>query len=136
MDITGYDEFEYLPTETSFGGTGFYIKSGLDYVVRKDLNLNSPGNFEAMFIEILLPDRKTLIVGCIYRYPSGIPIREFTNSHLEPILEKISKEKKECTLMGDFNVDLLKSSDNNAAGDFYNMFSSHFLHLMSYSQLD
>ena len=28
--------------------------------------------------------------------------------------------------MGDFNVDLLKSSDNNAAGDFYNMFSSHF----------
>ena len=29
--------------------------------------------------------------------------------------------------MGDFNVDLLKVSDNNAAGDFYNMFSSYFL---------
>ena len=28
--------------------------------------------------------------------------------------------------MGDFNVDLLKSNDNNAAGDFYNMFSSYF----------
>ena len=28
--------------------------------------------------------------------------------------------------MGDFNVDLLKSSDNNTAGDFFNMFSSHF----------
>ena len=29
--------------------------------------------------------------------------------------------------MGDLNVDLLKVSDNNAAGDFYNMFSSYFL---------
>ena len=29
--------------------------------------------------------------------------------------------------MGDFNVDRLKISDNNAAGDFYNMFSSYFL---------
>ena len=28
--------------------------------------------------------------------------------------------------MEDFNVDLLKSNDNNAAGDFFNMFSSYF----------
>ena len=55
-----------------------------------------------------------------------MPIRDFTNSQLEPILEKISKERKECALMGDFNVDLLKSSGSNAASDFYNMFSSYF----------
>ena len=29
IDITGYEEFKYQPTETSFGGTGFYIKSRL-----------------------------------------------------------------------------------------------------------
>ena len=28
--------------------------------------------------------------------------------------------------MGDFNVDFIKSNDNNAAGDFFNMFSSYF----------
>ena len=28
--------------------------------------------------------------------------------------------------MGDFNVDLLKTTDNNASGDFFNMFSSYF----------
>ena len=126
IDITGYDEFKFEPTETSFGGTGFYVKSDLDYVIRHDLNLNSPGNFEATFIEIILTDRKNLIIGCIYRHPSGIPIRDFTNDHLEPIMEKISKERKECALMGDFNVDLLKSSGNNAASDFYNTFSSYF----------
>ena len=94
INITSYDEFKFEPTETAFGGTGFYIKSDLDYKIRHDLRLNSPGNFEAMFVEIILTDRKNLVVGCVYRHPSGLPLRDFTNSHLEPILEKISKEKK------------------------------------------
>ena len=126
VDILGYDEFKFVPTETSFGGTGFYIKSDVDYIVRDDLEINSKGNCEAMFIEIILPNRKNLIVGCVYRHGSGIPIRDFTSKYLEPIMEKIGNEKKECMLMGDFNVDLLKTTDNNAAGDFYNMFSSYF----------
>ena len=127
IELTGYEKFIFEPTGTSHGGSGFYIKSDLDFKVRDDLNLNSPGNFEAMFIELILPGRKNLIVGCIYRHGSGIPLRNFTNDHLEPLLDKICAEKKEITLMGDFNVDLLKVSDNNAAGEFYNMFSSYFL---------
>ena len=101
-----------------------YHTSGLNYKARKDFDLNSPGNFEAMFIELIFPDRKNLIVGCIYRHGSGIPLREFTCNYLDPILEKISLIKKECVLMGDFNVDFIKSNDNNAAGDFFDMFSS------------
>ena len=54
-------------------------------------------------------------------------MRDFADTHLEPILYKISQEKKECALMGDFNVDLLKSSgNNNTASDFFNNLSSHF----------
>ena len=53
-------------------------------------------------------------------------IRDLGNEHLEPILHRISKEKKECALMGDFNVDLMRSIGDNAAGDFYNNFSSYF----------
>ena len=45
IHITGCDEFKFEPTETSFGGTDFYVKSDLDYVIIHDLNLNSPGNF-------------------------------------------------------------------------------------------
>ena len=96
------------------------------YKVRKELNLNSPGNFKAMFIEIILPDRKNLIIGCVYRHGSGIPLLDFTNEHLEPILETISKKNEECMLMGDFNIDLLKCNENNSAGDFFNMFASYF----------
>ena len=80
-----------------------------------------------MFVEIVFPDRKNLIVGCVYRHPTSvISVRDFADTHLEPILHKISQEKKECALMGDFNVDLLKSSgNNNTASDFFNNLSSH-----------
>ena len=108
------------------GGTGFYTKSGLVYKVRKDLTLSSPGNFEIMFIEIIIPDRKNLLVGCVYRHGSGIKIREFTNDHLEPIFDKISNENKDCTLMGDFNVNLLQSNGNNFTCEYHNMFSLLF----------
>ena len=84
------------------------MKSNLVFNVRKELNLNPPGNFEAMFIEIILPDRKNLVIGCIYRHGSGIPLRDFTNDHLEPILEIITNENKECMLMGDSQCRFIK----------------------------
>ena len=56
-----------------------------------------------------------------------ISVRDFADTHLEPILHKISQEKKECALIGDFNVDLLKSSgNNNTASDLLNNLSSFF----------
>ena len=80
-----------------------------------------------MFIEIVFPNKKKLIIGCIYRHPSSsISIEEFTNVHLNPILQKISLENKQCALMGDFNVDLLKTDINNDSNLFYNNLSSHF----------
>ena len=88
--------------------------------------LDSPFNFEAMFVEIILPARKNLVVCCVYRHgASDLPIQKFSEDHLQPLLHKISQERKECALMGDFNIDLLKSS--NAASDFHDNLSSYFL---------
>ena len=125
IKLPGYNEFIFEPTATTHGGTGFYIKSDLDYKPRPDLRLNSPSNFEAMFVEIILPGRKNLIVGCVYRHgASNLPIQKFSEDHLQPLLHKISQERKECALMGDFNIDLLKGS--NAASDFHDNLSSYF----------
>ena len=119
IDLLGYEEFIFEPTETTHGGAGFYIKKGLNSNERKDLRLNSPSHHEAIFVEIILPDRKNLIVGCVYRHPSSnISITDFTDEYLEPILHKISKEKKECVLMGGFNLDLLKTGGDNATSKF------------------
>ena len=129
INISGYKEFTYEPTETDSGGTGFYIKDNLDFNQRKDLQINSPKDYESMFIEIIFPTKKNLIIGCIYRHPSSqISVEDFTNLHLDPILHKINLEKKHCILMGDFNIDLLKSETDNKSVVFYNNLSSHFFY--------
>ena len=127
IEISGYREFEFEPTGTTHGGVGFYIKNNLDYFIRPDLILNSPSNFETMFVEIVLPDRKNLVVGCVYRHPSSdVSVKEFSENYLEPILHKINREKKVCAIMGDFNIDLLKSTGTSESNDFYNNLSSYF----------
>ena len=126
IKIPGYQEFVFEPTATHFGGTGFYLKDHIDYNQRKDLQLNSPTNYESIFIEIFFPNKRNLIVGCIYRHPtSKIPVEDFTNLHLDPILHKISIEKKQCVIMGDFNIDLLKYHNDINSMTFFNNLSSH-----------
>ena len=93
IKIPGYDEFIFAPTEGVCGGIGFFIKDNLDYVWRPELVINSPVNFESLFIEAIFPKRKNLIVGCIYRHPSEISVKDFNNLHLGPVLQKISAEK-------------------------------------------
>ena len=127
VTIPGYNELIFEPSQTTHGGTGFYIKDNVDYTQRKDLHISSPGDFETMFLEMQFPKKRNLIVGCIYRHPSSaISVHEFTFSHLDPILEKINGENKQCVLMGDFNIDLLKLVSHNESSDFYNSISSHF----------
>ena len=129
IDIPGYHEFIFNPIETSHGGTGFYLSKSLIYNKRNDLTLITPGpgNFESIFLEIILPGRKNLIVGCIYRHPtSKISIDQFTNEHLEPVLQRIANENKTCALMGDFNIDLLKVETVTNVSNFFNYLSSNF----------
>ena len=86
-----------------------------------------PGVFKSTFIEIILPGRKNLIVGCIYRHPSSnYTVNQFNNDHIEPLLQKISTENKICSLMGDFNIDLLKTSSLCDVNIFFNTLSSNF----------
>ena len=97
--------------------------------MRNDLKLKSlgPGDFESTFIEIILPGRKNLIVGCIYRHPSSsLTIVQFIDEYIEPLLLQISKENKVCSLLGDFNIDLLKVDSFTPANKFFNTLTSNF----------
>ena len=77
-------------------------------------------------LKYFFPNKRNLIVGCIYRHPtSKISVDDFTNVHLDPILHKISIEKKQCVIMGDFNIDLLKYHTDNNSITFFNNLSSH-----------
>ena len=68
-----------------------------------------------------------MIIGCLYRHPfSQIPIPQFTDDYLEPLLDKIAKEDKTCSIMGDFNIDLLKSETHDEIANYQNDFTNHF----------
>ena len=56
INLEGYHPFVFDPTETSHGGTGFYVKDSLVYVERDDPKFNSPSNYESTSIEVILPD--------------------------------------------------------------------------------
>ena len=50
---------------------------------------------------------------------------EFNDNHLNILLQKISKEKKNVFLLGDFNVDLLKYDKHAGTNEFIDSLSSY-----------
>ena len=66
INIPGYHNFIFQPTDSSHDGTGFYLKHNLiyNYCERKDFACNSVGNLESSFIEIQFP-KNHVVVGCI-----------------------------------------------------------------------
>ena len=57
---------------------------------------------------------------------SNYTVNQFNNDHIEPLLQKISTENKICSLMGDFNIDLLKTCSLCDVNKFFNTLSSNF----------
>ena len=58
-----------------------------------------------------------MISGVIYRHPN-ISKFETLKNYLDPILDKISKEKKYCIMMRDFNINLLNFETHLPTDDF------------------
>ena len=128
IKLPGYQKFIFAGTASTHGGSGFYIKNDIDYIQRKDLEFNEDANHESIFIELKFENKKDLLIGCIYRHPSStVSITDFADKHVEPILHKISLENKQCMIMGDFNINILKVNTNDAYENFLNTLqSNHF----------
>ena len=127
IDIPGYRSFTFQPIESSHGGSSIYLKNNINYIERHDLALNSTGNFESTVIEINFLKRKHLIVACIYRHrTTKIYIHDFNKNHMDHFHQEIIDDNKQCILMGDFNIDLLKCDSNNHSNSFYNISASNF----------
>ena len=90
---------------------------------RSDPTLYKSKEIESSSINIIEPKKKNAIVGYIYKHPS-VSVDEF----LEPILEKLSFEKEEVILIGDFNVNLLNCNIDKNASDYVDTLYSHALY--------
>ena len=126
--MPGYN-IEHTPTESSNGGTLLYIKHGINYKLRNDLQIYKSKELESTFVEVLEPgmSKNNMIIVCIYHHPS-MELSEFNDHFLSVLLEKISKEKKMVVLLGDFNADLLKyDHDEEVLGFLDAMYSKLLL---------
>ena len=104
LNLNNYS-FEFIPNETSAGGTHLYIGNHLSYKCCNDLNSYKKNELESTFIEIVNPRKSDIIVGVIYRHLS-MDLTDFNCNYLNKLLENISKEHKSIFLVGDFNVNL------------------------------
>ena len=79
---------------------------------------------ESTFIEILNKKQKNLVIGCVYKHPKH-KVKDFTNNHMMPLLDKVSNENKDIMIMGDFNVNLINCNDDKNTSNFLDTMLSH-----------
>ena len=124
ITMTGYKEFS-VPTEASKGGVILYISNKFKTKPRKDLDkiMNKSRVLESVFAEIVVPGKKNIVIGCVYRHPSMI-LKDFNENYLDPLMDKLNDEKN-TFLLGDFNVDLMKSDEDENTSTYFDILTSN-----------
>ena len=119
--MKGYSHESCL-TEPAVGGTLLYISNNLSYKPRNDLFIYKSTELESTFIEILSLKKTNVIFGCIYRHPH-VDLNEFHGYYINNLLDKLSKENKAVSLLGDFNIDLLNYDQYSLANELLDSLS-------------
>ena len=105
LELLGYNCEKTHRKKLSKGRLALYISNAIPYTVRHDLSKNIEGVLESLFVEINPGKSGTLIIGEVYRSPSGSSVTFL--QILREILKAIQNQPCETVVMGDFNVNLL-----------------------------
>ena len=101
------------------GGVALYLQKHFHYNIINDISISND-YVETLFIEISIPAHKNIIVGVLYRKPSG-NVNEFMSFLSDVLHHNPIFNNKDCFLMGDYNIDLLKQ-DIQQSKDLLNLF--------------
>ena len=127
LSLSGYT-LHYQPTKLFCGGAAIYVNNKLDHFLRNELSICQK-EFETICTEIKCNRNKDILCFCIYRHPNTD--QEKFLQFLDSVLQKVAKEKKIASIMGDFNFDLLNYATDNNTFDFLNtIVESGFLPLI------
>ncbi|CAH3041708.1 unnamed protein product, partial [Porites lobata] len=103
VDINGFKFLHKYRQNRTGGGVGLYISNDLEFKLREDLSLHNVDTVESLFIELIRPREKNIIV-----------------------------ENKICFLMGDFNINLINYQNHHLTGQFLDgMYSNMFFPLIT-----
>jgi len=107
--------FFHCDSTTKAGGVGTYTKNTIDAKHIQELSRSFYG-CESLWIKVGL-NKENIIIGVVYRHPHN-DMNVFQESFMQT-LHKLTVNKK--YVMGEFNIDLLKASNNHVLDDFVNL---------------
>ena len=109
---------EQTPTESNAGRDLLYINKRHSYKTHPVLAIYKPKKLESIFVEVILPTKSNLLVGCIYKHLC-MDICTFNDDYLNPLLDNLSnKANKTIVLLGDFNINLLNFDTSEYVSTF------------------
>jgi len=72
VNIAGYN-FVSNHRKSKIGGeVGIYLQNDIQYKILKECKFTDPEVIEFLFVEIIVPQGKNIIVGCVYRPPNPV----------------------------------------------------------------
>ena len=125
LELPGYNSKKIHRIKLSKRGLALYISDAIPYTVQHDLSKNIEGVLKSLFVEINPGKSGTLIIGEVYRSPSGssLPFLQI----LCEILEAIQNQPSKTVVMGDFNFNLLDYEGSFPADFLSDMIASGLL---------
>jgi exonuclease III len=118
------------------GGVGIYIRKGINYKIRNDLDLFQQKSFEGISIELIY-SKKSYIISNIYHSPNppkNTSLQSHSNDfleHLDNHLTAICSSNKDAFIFLDSNIDLLKLNSSELANEYMNgLLGSGFIQLV------
>ena len=123
VNLPGYNFISNHRRGKTGGGVGLYLGDYFQYKLIQDCNISNPEVIESLFVEISNPLGKNIIVGTVYRPPNQNLVSFI--EHFNKILSIISKDNKQCYIMGDFNLDLLHCDHHAYTQEFIDSLFSH-----------
>ena len=101
------------------GDTGIYIKEGITYLRRNDLECDET---EAIWLEIMVERGNSFLIGIMYRPPNTSKhLNKNFEQKLANILNNISLLNKETIILGDLNCNCLDNKSNVSIKDLFKL---------------
>ena len=138
FSLPGYHNIELnLRNSAKGGGVGIYMKQNLSYKILPQFSYHVERILETLFVEIMLPDKKKFVIGSLYRPGTKYPGLTFTDQFaqfsdmLSNLLSQLNDYSNNVSIYGDFNLDLLKATENKFINEYINnIFSNGYLQIV------
>ena len=122
ISIPGY-RFVSQHSLSNARGVGFYIHENIKFNIRSALSVTNTEH-ESLWIEIDCKNNKNILCGIYYRHPSTN--HELFLENFDMTINKVHRENKYCTIMGEFNINLLNFDTDPSTNDFLNIINTCF----------